>query len=82
MIEVALDNKIEEDPLKDIIDQIIPTTTFYNSKPIEIELGRVLNINKNLTDDQEQRLVRLLRKYKEAFTWDYPDMKWIDPQLC
>lgn len=54
----------------------------YNSKPIEIESGKVLNINKNLTDDQEQRLVQLLRKYKESFTWGYPYIKGIDPQLC
>ena len=82
MIEAALDNEIEEDSLKDINFQTIPTTTIYNSKPIEIELGKVLNINKNLTDDQEQRLAQLLRKYKETFAWDYPDMKGIDRQLC
>ena len=28
------------------------------------------------------KLIHLLRKYKEAFSWDYPDMKGIDPQLC
>ena len=82
MIEAALDNEIEEDPLKDINDQTIPTTTIYNSKPIEIGLGKVLNINKNLIDDQQQRLVQLLRKYKEAFAWDYLGKKGIDPQLC
>jgi len=49
----ALDNKMEEDPLKDINDQTIPTTTIYNSKTIEIEPSKFLNINKNLTDDQE-----------------------------
>ena len=82
MIKLALDNEIEEDPLKDINDQTIPTTTVYNSKPIEIEPGKVLNINKNPTDDQQQRLIQLLRKYKEAFAWDSLDMKGIDPQLC
>jgi len=82
MIEAALDNEIEEDPLKDINDQTIPTITIYNSKPIEIEPGKVLNINKNLINDKQQRLIQLLRKYKKAFVWDYPDMKGIDPQLC
>eukprot|EP00253_Pinus_taeda_P003321 PITA_03321 len=43
MIEAALENEIEEDPLKDINDQTIPTTTVYNNKPIEIEPGRELN---------------------------------------
>ena len=50
MIEVALDNEIEEDPLKYINDQKIPTTNIYNSKPIEIEPRKVLNINRNLTN--------------------------------
>lgn len=82
MIEVALDRKIEEGPLKYINDQSIPTTSIYNNKTIEIELGKTLNIKKNLTADQELKLVQLLRKYKEAFAWDYLDMKGIDPQLC
>jgi len=82
MIEAALDNEIEEYPLKYINDQTIPTITIYNSKPIEIEPRKVLNINKNLTDDQEQRLVQLLRKHKEAFAWDYPDMKELIPNYA
>ena len=41
-----------------------------------------MNINNNLTPKQEEKLVQLLRKYKEAFAWDYLDMKGIDPQLC
>ena len=49
MIKAAFDNEEEEDPLKDIHDQSIPTTSVYNSKTIEIELGKNLNINKDLT---------------------------------
>ena len=82
MIEATFDNELEEDPLKDTHDQTIPTTSVSNRKTIEIELGKTLNINKNLTPEQEEKLVQLLRKYKEAFAWDYPDMKGIDPQLC
>jgi len=51
MIEEVLDNEIEGYPLKYISDQTIPTTTVYNSKPIEIEPGKILDINKNLCDD-------------------------------
>jgi len=36
MIKVVLNNEIEEDSRRDINDQPIPTTTVYNSKPIEI----------------------------------------------
>jgi len=79
MIEVVLDNEIEEYSLRDINDQPIPTTTIYNSKPIEIEQGKILNINTNLSNDQQHKLIQVLRKYKGAFAWDYPDMKGIDP---
>ena len=59
MIKAAFDNKEEEDPLKDIPDQVIPTTSVYNSKIVEIEPGKTLNINKNLTVEQEEKLVQL-----------------------
>jgi len=49
---------------------------------VEIEPGKTLNINANLTPKQEMKLIQLLTKYKEAFAWDYLDMKGIDPQLC
>ena len=54
----------------------------YNSNIVEIEPGKTLNINKNLTVEQEERLVQILRKLKAVFAWDYPDMKGIDRQLC
>jgi len=81
-IKAAFDNELEEDPLKDEHDQIIPVTSVANSKVVEIEPGKTLNINANLTPDQETKLIQLLRKYQEAFAWDYLDMKGIDPQLC
>jgi len=82
MIETAFDNELEEDPLKDTHDQTTPVTSVANSKIVEIEPGKTLNINANLTPQQEMNLIHLLRKYKEEFAWDYPDMKGIDPQLC
>eukprot|EP00253_Pinus_taeda_P008877 PITA_08877 len=82
MIETAFEGDLEEDPLKDPHDQTIPVTIMANSKVVEIEPGKTLNINANLTVDQETKLVKVLQKYKNAFAWDYPDMKGIDPQLC
>eukprot|EP00253_Pinus_taeda_P010407 PITA_10407 len=49
---------------------------------VEIEPGKTLNINPNLTDDKKQQLMKLLRENKEAFAWDYIDMKGISPELC
>lgn len=82
MIKAAFNNKLEEDPLKDTHDQTILVTSVANSKIVKIEPGKTLNINANLTFEQETKLIHILRKYKEAFSWDYPDMKGIDPQLC
>ena len=82
MIEAAFDNKLEECPLKETHYQTIPITSVANSKIVEIEPGKTLNINANLTSEQERKFIQLLRRYKEAFAWDYPDMKGIDPQLC
>ena len=79
MIEATFHNELEEDSLKDTHDQTIPVTSVANSKIAEIKLGKKLNINANLTSKQEMKLIHLLRKYKEAFAWDYPDMKGINP---
>ena len=35
-----------------------------------------------MDSDQQKNLIKFLQKYKGAFSWDYPDMKGIDPQLC
>jgi len=60
MIEVAFDNELEEDPLIDEHDQIILVTSVANSKLVEIEPGKTLNINANLTPNQETKLIQLL----------------------
>lgn len=49
---------------------------------MEIEPRNTLNINPNLSSAQTGNLVQLLRKYKEAFAWDYKDVKGIHPSLC
>ena len=82
MIKEAFDNEVEEEPLKDTHDHTIPVTSVAHSKIIEIEPGKTLNINANLTPEQETKLIHILTKHKNAFAWDYPDMKGIDPQLC
>jgi len=52
MIEATFDNELEEDPLKDMHDQTIPVTSLANSKIVEIEPRKNLNINCNLTPEQ------------------------------
>jgi hypothetical protein len=57
-------------------------TISSKSIPVEIEPSKTLNINPNLTDAETQQLMKLLLEHKEAFTWDYIDMKGISPKLC
>jgi hypothetical protein len=59
-----------------------PKTISSKSIPIEIEPGKTLNINPHLTDAETQQLTKLLQENKEAFAWDYTDMKGISPDLC
>jgi hypothetical protein len=64
------------------MEQHIPTTFVDNNISVEISLGRFLNINANLNEQQQQKLIQILSKYQEDFAWEYPDMKGIDTQLC
>lgn len=82
MLKAILDNEALEDYLKDIDDHHIQTTVVHYNKHVEIEPGKILNINDSLDSDQQQNLIWVLQKYKGAFSWDYPDMKGIYPQLC
>jgi hypothetical protein len=57
-------------------------TISSKSIPVEIEPGKTMNINPNPTDVETQQLMKLLLENKEAFAWDYIDMKGISPELC
>ena len=63
------------------MEQQIPTTVVHNSISIEIAPGIFLNINVNLNDQQQQKVIQILSKYQQDFSWEYPDMKGTDPQL-
>jgi hypothetical protein len=63
------------------------TTKFFpkvSSKSIvvEIEPGKTLNINPDLSTVETRRLMKLLNEHKEAFSWDYMDIKVISSELC
>ena len=51
IIKATFNKELEEDPLKDTHDQTIPVTSVANSKIVEIEPGKTLNINANLTSE-------------------------------
>jgi len=58
------------------------TAISFKSITIEIEPGKTLNINPNLSDAKTEQLMKLLHENKKAFAWDYTDMKGISPELC
>ena len=57
VLKSILDNESQGEPSKNIDDQHIPMTIVYNSMPIEIEPGKMLNINDNLGNQKQQRLI-------------------------
>jgi hypothetical protein len=63
MLQYFLDCEAQGDPLEDLMEQQIPTTSIHNNKPIEIAPGRSLNINANLDEQQQQNLIQVLSKY-------------------
>jgi hypothetical protein len=82
MLQDVLDCEAQGDLQEDLMEQQIPTTTIHNSKPVKIAPGRSLNINANLDEQQQHKIIQVLSKYQQAFTWEYSDMKGIDLQLC
>ena len=52
MLQAILDCEAQGDLLEDLMEQKIPTIAVHNRKPVEIALGRSLNINANLDEQQ------------------------------
>ena len=46
------------------------------------ERAQPIIIIANLTEENEQKLIRILRKYKEAIAWLVEDLKGINPSIC
>ena len=49
---------------------------------LEPEKGKPIIISVELTKNEEQRLLQILRKYKEAIAWPIEDLKGISPSIC
>ena len=49
---------------------------------LEPEKGKPVIISTELTENEEQRLLEILRKYKEAIDWLIEDLKGISPSIC
>ena len=49
---------------------------------LEPKKGKPVIISTELTENEEQRLLEILRKYKEAIAWSIEDLKGISPSIC
>ena len=61
---------------------IIPVLKNPKSIQVDIDPGKTLNINPNLSPDELECLVTLLKQHKGAFSWEYTNMKGIPSNLC
>jgi hypothetical protein len=70
--------------LESTFNDIFPVISMENtqSKIIEINPGKYLNIGTNFEPSQEEQLIALLKKYHKAFAWEYTDMQGIHPETC
>jgi hypothetical protein len=62
MLQVVLECEAQGDLLEYLMEQQIPTIANINNKPVEIAPGRSLNINANLDEQQQQKLIQVLTK--------------------
>ena len=49
---------------------------------LELEKGKPVIISGALTEIEEQKLLQILRKYKEAIAWSIENLKGISPSIC
>ena len=49
---------------------------------LEPEKGKPVIISVALTEIEEQKLLQIMRKYKEAIAWSIEDLKGISPSIC
>jgi hypothetical protein len=51
-------------------------------KIIEMICAKTLKISTKLTNQQEWKLLDVLKRKHEALAWDYNDIKGIHPSIC
>ena len=49
---------------------------------LEPEKWKLVIISTKLTENEEKRMLQILRKYKEAIAWLIEDLKGINPSIC
>ena len=70
----------EETSAEGLILKELPSDLKYEF--LEPEKGKPVIISAALTEAEEQKLMVVLRKYKEAIAWSIEDLKGISPSIC
>ena len=70
----------QETSAKGLILRELPNHLKYDF--LKPEKGKPVIISTELTANEEQRLLEILRKYKEAIAWSIEDLKGISPSIC
>lgn len=47
----------------------------------ELGQSRPIKISKDLREEENQKLMKLLRDFKDIFTWEYAEMLGLDPEI-
>ena len=69
------DKEVEKNPKLIKESKIEEVKLFRDANP------RTIRIKKNLPNDFKQKLIKLLKKYHECFTWTIPDVLRTDPEI-
>ena len=81
-LHVVMIESTQVDSTNNFITKIVKVLPNHKSIPVEVESGKTLNINPNLSMAETNQVIKLLQENKEAFAWDYVDMKGIFPTMC
>jgi hypothetical protein len=60
--KTILYNEAQGDPLEELMEKNIPTIVVHNNIAVESTPGIFMNINANLNDQQQQKLIQILSK--------------------
>ena len=70
----------EETSAEGLILKELPSHFKYEF--LEPEKRKPVILSAALTEAEEQKLLAILRKYKEAIAWSIEDLKGISPSIC
>jgi hypothetical protein len=64
------------------ISALATNMTESSTIPIDISPGKVLHINSQLDNSQQEQLIQMMKKNTDALAWSYPYMKGIHLDTC